>query len=90
MARDLFLSASHKYKEKMMTKVFKDISIFQGVTQFITDCGTEVRAHHDSGAVWEIYILEDGCFVYKGRVRRFAKDTPRKIWNEYCDRSPRM
>lgn len=67
---------------------FRNTSTFQGVKEFTTDIGEQVRAI-DEGASWGIYVLdsEGNTYVRHATVIKRNSDTPRKIWTRVIDES---
>jgi hypothetical protein len=57
----------------MTTKeeMFKDESIFQGIKQFNTPCGT-IRAENN-GATWSIYQEHGNAFIHVGKISKQYK-----------------
>jgi hypothetical protein len=61
---------------------FKDTSIMQGVLEFVTDTGEEVRAM-DRTIHWDILIKEGDAYIYCGSAIKVDDDTPEIIWDRY-------
>lgn len=65
-----------------MAKFFVDSSIFQGVLEFTTPGGKEVRAVKRSSGIADVYVKAGDAYVMQATVR--SKFTPEAVWNAYC------
>lgn len=69
-------------------KTFKDTSIFQGVKQFTTNSGEEVRAEKDLflEGIWKISIFNKlaSAYIYEAHINTDSKSPSCKtIWKIY-------
>lgn len=56
---------------------FKDISIFQGVKEFITDTGEHVKIDKN-----KLFIMKENAWLFDGFVNSRSLSI-KKIWNDY-------
>lgn len=63
-----------------MSKAFEDTSIMQGVVEFVTDSGEDLRVMRESGLA-KVYVKQRGAYVFERTIATDAK-SPRAIFEE--------